>query len=79
MRPSQTCLARTHPGEAGAAPIPLPLEVASALTEFLSERRTGNIQLNIKDGKILGAHITEIINCKTNRPRIVGNRKVRSS
>ena len=51
--------------------IPLlpPELLADAFAEFLAKGRTGNIQLNIKDGKILGAHITEILNVKTGRPR----------
>lgn len=44
--------------------VQLPGQVAAALRKFLSEGRTGNITLNIKDGKILGAHINEIITIK---------------
>ncbi len=35
----------------------LPPESRAALARFLSERGTGNVQLNVKDGKILGAKI----------------------
>ena len=42
----------------------IPPEIATAVAKFLSEGRTGNITLNIKDGKILGAHVNEIISIK---------------
>ena len=40
---------------------PIPPEITTAVAKFLAEDRTGNITLNIKDGKILGAHVNEII------------------
>jgi len=50
----------------------IPPEVATAVAEFLSAGRTRNIQLNIKDGKILGAHVEEFISFKTaERPAAV--------
>ena len=42
----------------------IPPEITTAVAKFLAEDRTGNITLNIKDGKILGAHINEIITIK---------------
>ena len=42
----------------------IPPEITTAVAKFLAEDRTGNITLNIKDGKILGAHINEIISVK---------------
>ena len=48
----------------------IPPEVTTAVAEFMSAGRTGNIQLNIKDGKILGAHVEEILTFKSNRPRL---------
>ena len=47
----------------------LPLEIEHALSKFLANRRTGNIRVNVKDGEILGAHVTEIITPKPNRPQ----------
>ena len=47
----------------------VPRRLVAGIEKFLLDRLTGNIQLNIKDGKILGAHITEILNVKTGRPR----------
>ncbi len=38
----------------------LPPESRAALARFLSERSTGNVQLNVKDGKVLGAKIEAI-------------------
>ena len=43
----------------------IPPEVATAVAEFMAASRTGNITLNIKDGKILGLHVHEIINVQT--------------
>ena len=57
----------------------LPPEIECALAQFLADRRTGNIQINVKDGQILGAHVTEIITPKPNRPRVIGHGKVRTS
>ena len=50
----------------------LPPEIADALAEFLAKGRTGNIQLNIKDGQVLGAHVEEFLSVKTGRPRSRG-------
>ncbi len=30
------------------------------LERFMGERKTGNVKLNIKDGRILGYHVEEI-------------------
>ena len=38
----------------------LPESVIEPITNFLLDKRTGNIKLNIKDGEILGIHIEEI-------------------
>ena len=42
----------------------LPGQVADALRKFLSARRTGNVTLNIKDGRILAAHVSEFVSAK---------------
>lgn len=42
----------------------IPPEITMAVAKFLSEGRTGNIILNIRDGQILGAHVNEIIDVK---------------
>ena len=44
--------------------ISLPCEVAEALQKFIEAQSTGNVTLNIKDGRILGAHVNEIISVK---------------
>ena len=49
-----------HPG-AGAGGM-IPDEVWSVLARFMLDRKTGNVKLNIKDGRILGYHVEEI--CK---------------
>jgi hypothetical protein len=38
----------------------LPDRVIGPIRDFLLDKRTGNIKLNIKDGEILGIHIEEI-------------------
>lgn len=40
----------------------IPDEIWAVLTRFMRERKTGNIKLNIKDGRVLGYHVEEI--CK---------------
>ena len=37
----------------------LPRQLLDRLGQFLLDKRTGNMQLNIKDGRILGAQVTE--------------------
>ena len=39
----------------------VPRRLTASIEKFIGDNRTGNIQLNIKDGKILGLHIHEII------------------
>ncbi len=41
--------------------IAVPRPVANALRQFMAEQRTGNIQLNIRAGQILGMHVNEIV------------------
>ena len=42
-------------------PILLPDDVVRELAEFLLDGRTGNVVLNVKDGRVLGMHITRIV------------------
>ena len=42
----------------------IPPAFMERITQFVLDRRTGNIQLNIKNGEILGLHIEEIIALK---------------
>ena len=46
----------------------VPRRLTALLEKFLRDNRTGNIRLNIKDGKILGAHVEEILTFKGSRP-----------
>ena len=41
--------------------VAVPRAVANALRQFMAEQRTGNLQLNTKDGRILGLHVNEIV------------------
>ena len=47
-----------HPGTGGM----IPDEVWEVFARFMLDRKTGNIKLNIKDGRVLGYHVEEI--CK---------------
>ncbi len=47
-----------HSGAGNTAAVPR--EVWDLLERFMRERKTGNIKLNIKDGRILGYHVEEI-------------------
>ena len=49
-----------HPGT-GASNM-IPDDVWAVFARFMLDRKTGNIKLNIKDGRILGYHVEEI--CK---------------
>ncbi|GEM_PF-5424784 len=42
----------------------IPDEVWDVLARFLLDRKTGNIKLNVKDGRILGYHVEEICKVK---------------
>ncbi len=42
----------------------IPDEVWDAFARFMLDRKTGNIKLNIKDGRILGYHVEEICQIK---------------
>lgn len=39
---------------------PLPYEVAERLRTFILDKQSGNIQLNIRQGVILGFHVNEV-------------------
>lgn len=45
-------------------PIWMPPDLASALCSFLVDKKTGNVTLNIRDGKILGYRVEEIRSLK---------------
>jgi hypothetical protein len=39
---------------------PLPAEVAERLKQFILDKASGNIQLNIRQGSVLGFHVNEV-------------------
>ena len=45
----------------------IPLQLWCPVRKFLQDRRTGNVKLNIKDGRVMGVHLEQIITVKTNR------------
>ncbi len=45
-------------------PLVLPKQFATAMREFLANGCTGNLKLNVKNGRILGLHVEEIISLK---------------
>lgn len=42
----------------------LPAEVYAILHRFLLDRKTGNVKLNIKEGRVLGYQVEEIVSLK---------------
>lgn len=42
-------------------PVTLPKAVVDTIKGFQVDKRTGNVTLNIRDGKILGLHAEEIV------------------
>jgi hypothetical protein len=48
-------------GGSGDIMAAIPEFVSQCIVEFLLDRKTGNIQLNVKDGQILGLHLNEIV------------------
>ena len=51
-----------HPGTGAGGMIPD--EVWEVLARFMLDRKTGNIKLNVKEGRILGYHVEEICKIK---------------
>ncbi len=45
-------------------PLVLPKQFAKPMREFLTNGCTGNLTLNVKNGRILGLHVEEIISLK---------------
>jgi len=41
--------------------VSLPERVALAVNQFILDRKTGNVVLNIRHGEVLGARVEEII------------------
>ena len=41
-----------------------PLAVWEKLQEFVLDKRTGNISINVKDGKVLGVRVEELLSVK---------------
>ncbi len=39
----------------------VPRRLVAGIEKFLLDNRTGNISLNVRDGKILGVHFEEIV------------------
>ena len=50
---------RNHDGIPSNFALPVPMIVD--LGNFLLDKRTGNVRINIKDGRILGYHTEEIV------------------
>ena len=48
-------------GENGMVLVPLPPKLAVVINKFILDKYRGNIIINIKDGRILGYHSTDIV------------------
>ena len=44
----------------------VPTRLTHIIEKFLLDKRTGNVRLNIKEGKILGIHVEEILAFRAN-------------
>ena len=55
-------------------PLVVPKQFATAMREFLTNGCTGNLTLNVKDGRILGLHVEEIISLKAVGKATTGDR-----
>ena len=55
-------------------PLVLPKQFAKTMREFLTNGCTGNLKLNVKDGRILGLHVEEIISLKAVGKATTGDR-----
>lgn len=44
---------------------PVPIDFAEALNTFFLDRRSGNLTFNVKDGRILGLRIENVLTAKT--------------
>jgi len=42
-------------------PVAIPAKVEQMLKQFLLDRKTGNVRINVKDGRVLGVHLEEIV------------------
>ena len=47
-------------------PSPLPAELDEALRKFCVDNKTGNVQINIKRGKVLGFRVEELFHLSDN-------------
>lgn len=43
----------------------IPSRALHKIRDFLLDRKTGNIKLNVKDGRVLGIHVEEIESLKS--------------
>ncbi len=55
-------------------PLVLPKQFATAMREFLANGCTGNLKLNVKNGRVLGLHVEEIISLKAVDKATTGGR-----
>ena len=52
---------REIPWEHASPMYQLPEDVLEPLVQFLLDKRTGNVSLNIKDGQVMGLRVEEIV------------------
>jgi hypothetical protein len=48
----------------GAPKLVVAKEVAETISQFMLDRKTGNVVLNIKDGRIMGLRVEELVKVK---------------
>lgn len=48
-------------GEKKTPPVVIPTNVWLLLQQFLLDKKTGSIQLNVQNGRVLGVHLKEMV------------------
>jgi len=59
-----TASVKVFPNKVETPKLVVAKDVAEAISQFMLDRRTGNVVLNIKDGQIMGLRVEEIVRVK---------------
>jgi hypothetical protein len=59
-----TASVKVFPNKVETPKLVVAKDVAETISQFMLDRRTGNVVLNIKDGQIMGLRVEEIVRVK---------------
>lgn len=59
-----TASVKAFPNKVETPKLVVAKDVAETISQFMLDRRTGNVVLNIKDGQIMGLRVEEIVRVK---------------